>query len=222
MADSAFINSPVNKGSLYVIAAPSGAGKTTLVRVLTESLPNVIVSISHTTRAMRPNEKNGEDYYFVSRDEFKKLIEKGDFLEYANVFNQLYGTSKSMVEQTLAKGIDVILEIDWQGHQTIKHIMPECIGIFILPPSLEILRDRLVKRDQDHSDIIEQRLSDVRETVSHLPEFDYVVINDDFTRALHDLKMIIESGRLGKQRQIAKHRQLINSLLHVGDESYKI
>jgi guanylate kinase len=215
-------DSASNKGSLYVIAAPSGAGKTTLVRVLTESLPNVIVSISHTTRKMRPNEKNGEDYYFVSPDEFKRLIEHGDFLEYATVFNQLYGTSKSMVEQTLAKGIDVILEIDWQGHQTIRHLMPECIGIFILPPSLDVLRDRLTKRDQDEPDVIEQRLSDVRETVSHLPEFDYVVINDDFTRALHDLKVIIESGRLGKQRQIDQQRQLINSLLHVGDVSSKV
>lgn len=217
MANGTSLNPPVNKGSLYVIAAPSGAGKTTLVRVLTESLPNVVVSISHTTRSMRPNEKDGEDYYFISPDEFKHLIKQGDFLEYATVFNQLYGTSKSMVEQTLAKGIDVILEIDWQGHQQIKHLMSECIGIFILPPSLEVLRERLIKRDQDHSDVIEQRLSDVRETVSHLPEFDYVVINDDFTRALHDLKMIIESGRLGKQRQIAKYRQLINSLLHIGD-----
>lgn len=212
----------VNKGSLYVIAAPSGAGKTTLVRVLTESLPNIAVSISHTTRNMRPNEKNGEDYHFVSHDEFERLIKHEDFLEYATVFNHLYGTSKSMVEQTLNSGVDVILEIDWQGHQQIKQLMPECIGIFILPPSLEILRERLIKRDQDHPDVIEQRLSDVRETVSHLPEFDYVVINDDFTRALHDLKMIIEAGRLGKQRQIAKHRKLINSLLHIGDASRKV
>lgn len=211
MADGALRN----KGSLYVIAAPSGAGKTTLVRVLTESLPNIVVSISHTTRDQRPSEKNGEDYHFVSREEFERLIKQGDFLEYATVFNQLYGTSKPTVEQTLSNGVDVILEIDWQGHQQIKRLMPECIGIFILPPSLSILRERLIKRDQDHHEIIEERLSDVRETVSHLPEFDYVVVNDDFTRALHDLKMIIESGRLGKQRQIAKHRQLIDSLLHI-------
>jgi guanylate kinase len=205
----------IDKGSLYVIAAPSGAGKTTLVRVLTESLPNVIVSISHTTRGVRPNEKDGDDYYFISHDEFERMIKHGDFLEHATVFNQLYGTSKSIVGQTLSKGVDVILEIDWQGHQQIKHLMPECISVFILPPSLEILRERLIKRDQDHPDIIEHRLSDVRETVSHLPEFDYIVINDDFTRALHDLKIIIESGRLSKQRQIARHRQLINSLLHI-------
>jgi len=206
-----------NKGSLYVIAAPSGAGKTTLVKVLTESLPKVIVSISHTTRDRRPNEKNGEDYCFVSKDEFERLIEHGDFLEYATVFNQLYGTSKSTVEEKLVNGIDVILEIDWQGHQQIKQLMPECISIFILPPSLEILRDRLVKRDQDHADVIEHRLSDVRETVSHLPEFDYIVVNDDFTRALHDLKAIIESGRLTKQRQLPNQRQLINALLHIND-----
>ena len=204
-----------NKGSLYVIAAPSGAGKTTLVRVLTESLLNVAVSISHTTRDQRPNEKNGEDYHFVSKPEFERLIAHGDFLEYATVFNQYYGTSKTMVEQTLSKSDDVILEIDWQGHQQIKQLMPECISIFILPPSLDILRDRLIKRNQDHPDVIEQRLADVRATVSHLPEFDYVVINDDFTRALHDLKIIIESGRLTKLRQIAKHRELINSLLHI-------
>lgn len=205
----------VNKGSLYIIAAPSGAGKTTLVRVLTESLPNVTVSISHTTRNRRPNEKDNEDYYFITKPEFEALIAHGDFLEYATVFNQLYGTSKSMVEQTLNDGTDVILEIDWQGHQQIKKLMPDCISIFILPPSLDILRDRLVKRDQDHPEVIEERLKDVRETVSHLSEFDYVVINDDFTRALHDLKMIIESGRLATQRQMAKHRELITSLLHI-------
>lgn len=207
----------VNRGTLYVIAAPSGTGKTTLVRVLTESLPNIVVSISHTTRGRRPNEKDGEDYYFVPHNEFEQLIAKGDFLEYATVFNHLYGTSKSMVEKTLSNGIDVILEIDWQGHQQIRQLMPECISIFVLPPSLEILRDRLVKRNQDHENVIEQRLADVRETVSHLAEFDYVVINDDFTRALHDLKTIVESGRLGRQRQIAKHHQLINSLLHIAD-----
>jgi len=212
-----FDRAAASKGLLYVIAAPSGAGKTTLVRVLTESLPNIMVSISHTTRNRRPNEKDGEDYFFISKSEFEKLSQKDDFLEYATVFNQLYGTSKSAVEQKLSGGTDVILEIDWQGHQQIKQLMPECISIFILPPSLEILRDRLVKRDQDHPDIIEQRLSDVRETVSHLPEFDYVVINDDFTRALHDLKIIIESGRLTKHRQIARHRDLINSLLHIDD-----
>lgn len=206
-----------NKGTLYVIAAPSGTGKTTLVRVLTESLPKVIVSTSHTTRKQRPSETDGEDYYFISREKFEELIAHGDFLEHATVFNHLYGTSKSMVEQTLLKGTDVILEIDWQGHQQIKQLMPECISIFILPPSLDILRDRLVKRDQDHPDVIENRLSDVRETVSHLPEFDYIIINDDFTRALHDLKIIIESGRLAKQRQIPNHRQLINSLLHIDD-----
>jgi guanylate kinase len=199
-------------GNLYVIAAPSGTGKTTLVKALVDSLPKITVSISHTTRLKRPNERHGINYYFVDKAEFERLIAHGDFLEHATIFDHYYGTSKSWVEETLAKGIDVILEIDWQGHQQIKQLFPHSISIFILPPSLEDLRDRLIKRNQDHPDIIKKRLTDAGKTVFHVCEFDYVVINDDFTHALSDLKMIIETGRLLRQRQTEKFARLINNL----------
>lgn len=198
-------------GNLYIIAAPSGTGKTTLVKALVESVSKITVSISHTTRPKRPNEMHGVNYYFIEKAEFERLIDHGDFLEHATIFDNLYGTSKSWVEETLSKGIDVILEIDWQGHQQIKQLFPDSIGIFILPPSLQDLRDRLVKRNQDHPEIIQKRLADAKETVSHVHDFEYVVINDDFMRALHDLQVIIESGRLKEKRQTAKHMKLIQN-----------
>lgn len=196
-------------GNLYVIAAPSGTGKTTLVEALIDSLPKITVSISHTTRPKRPNETNGTSYHFVEKAEFENLITHGDFLEYATIFDNYYGTSKSWVNETLAKGIDVILEIDWQGYQQIRQLFPTCIGIFILPPSQEDLKDRLVKRNQDHPEIIKKRLADAKETVSHVTEFNYVVVNDDFISALHDLKTIIEAGRLLQTRQSAKFAKVI-------------
>lgn len=205
----------IDIGNLFIIAAPSGTGKTTLVHALVQSMRDVMVSISHTTRVKRPNEEHGLNYYFIDRTEFERMITHGDFLEYATVFDQLYGTSKSWVEQTLAKGKDVILEIDWQGHQQIKHLFPHSISIFILPPSLEVLKDRLIKRNQDHPDIIKKRLADVQETISHIHEFDYVVINDDFTHALAELQTVIASGRLLQRRQTAKHARLINDLKHI-------
>lgn len=199
-----------DRGNLYVIAAPSGAGKTTLVEALVDSVPKITVSISHTTREKRPNEQQGVNYYFIDKAAFESKIAHGDFLEYATVFNHYYGTSKTWVEETLTKGIDVILEIDWQGHQQIKKLHPTAISIFILPPSMDDLRDRLVKRNQDKPDIIRQRLADAKETVAHIREFDYVVVNDDFVNALHDLKIIIEAGRLAEPRQTAKFLKLIN------------
>ncbi len=197
-------------GTLYVIAAPSGAGKTTLVRALIDAMPKLIVSISHTTRPKRPNEEEGIHYYFVSREAFEQKIVQGDFLEYATIFGHLYGTSKTAVQHTLQQGIDVILEIDWQGHQQIKTLFPDCIGIFILPPSLESLRDRLYGRNQDHDDVIAKRLADAKEALSHVHEFDYVVMNDDFVSALHDLKMLIEAGRLQCRRQVVKYKASIS------------
>lgn len=205
----------MNKGSLFVIAAPSGAGKTTLVRVLTESIPDIKVSVSHTTRPRRKNEVDGEDYYFVDKAEFQRLIAQDDFLEHATVFDNWYGTSKSMVSKALAEGSDVILEIDWQGHQQIKKLFPDAIGIFILPPSLDVLRERLIRREQVHPDILKERLADVQETVSHIGEFDYVVINDEFNHAVHDLKSIVEAARLSAKRQIAKHKQLVDALQEI-------
>lgn len=197
------------RGNLFVIAAPSGTGKTTLVKAVVDAMSHITVSISHTTRPMRPNEEHGINYYFISKNEFQHLIDHHDFLEHATIFDNYYGTSKSWVEKTLRQGIDVILEIDWQGHQQIKRLFPSAIGIFILPPSFEALQDRLVKRNQDHPEIIKKRLADTRETVSHVGEFDYVVINDDFSHAQHDLKIIIEAARLRTALQLNKMAEVI-------------
>src|SRR5579862_5990767 len=199
-------------GKLYIVAAPSGTGKTTLVKALIDSLPKIIVSISHTTRAKRPNEMHGINYYFVDTAEFERMINQGDFLEHATIFGNYYGTSKRAVQETLANGVDVILEIDWQGHQQIKKLFPNSISIFILPPSIQDLRERLVKRNQDSHDTILERLADVRETLSHIKEFNYIVINDDFVNALHDLKVIVEAGRLLQDCQTAKYHSLIENL----------
>ncbi len=199
-------------GNLYVIAAPSGAGKTTLVKALVESMSSITVSISHTTRSKRPNEVDGVNYYFLDKPAFQRLIDHGDFLEYATIFDNFYGTSKSWVEQTLIKGTDVILEIDWQGHQQIKRLFPNAISIFILPPSLAQLRDRLITRDQDSQAVIEERLADTRATVKHVPEFDYLVVNDDFDHALGELKTIISAERLHTKRQLKKYAYLIKEL----------
>ncbi len=191
-------------GSLYVISAPSGTGKTTLVKTLVDSLPNITVSISHTTRTKRPAETHGVNYYFITEPEFQAMITQTDFLEYANVFNHLYGTSRAWVEETLRRGIDVILEIDWQGAEQIQRLIPSCISIFILPPSLEALSHRLKLRNQDNPDIIRKRIADAEETISHVSEYDYVVLNDDFDVAFNDLKTIVLAGRLARERQIKK------------------
>lgn len=201
-----------DKGNLYVIAAPSGAGKTSLVKALAESLSDVLISVSHTTRTKRLNEQHGVNYFFVSRDEFGQLILKGEFIEHAVVFEHHYGTSRRWVEKTLAAGKDVILEIDWQGHRQIKQQLPETVGIFILPPSLPALRERLHNRNQDQPEIIAKRLADVRETISHIQEFDYVVMNDVFEQAVQDLAAIIQAHRLVQPRQSARFANLIQRL----------
>jgi guanylate kinase len=200
-------------GNLYVAAAPSGTGKTTLVKVLVESLPNIAVSISYTTRPRRPNEQQGLNYHFVDKGIFEDMIARGDFLEYAVVFDHLYGTSKVWVEETLARGIDVILEIDWQGQQQIKRLFPDMISIFILPPSLAALKERLTKRGQDQSDVIEKRLADVSEAVLHVDEFQYMVVNDELAHAMYDLQAIIKAGGLLARRQKVKYTGLINELV---------
>lgn len=199
-------------GSLYVISAPSGTGKTTLVKTLVDSLPNITVSISHSTRAKRPAETHGVNYYFIEEPEFRRMIQQNDFLEYATVFNHMYGTSRAWVEQTLQQGIDVILEIDWQGAKQIQELIPSCISIFILPPSLEALSERLRLRNQDNPDIIRKRLADAQETISHVYAYDYVVLNDDFDIALNDLKTIVLAGRLAKERQVKKLAGLLDEL----------
>jgi guanylate kinase len=202
-------------GNLYVIAAPSGAGKTSLVKALTEQVNDISVSISHTTRAMRPGEQHGVNYFFIAKNAFTQMVERGEFLEHANVFDHCYGTSRLFVEETLNKGIDVILEIDWQGHQQIKKLFPASIGIFILPPSLEDLRERLQKRNQDNAEIIAKRLADVRETVSHVDEFEYLVMNDHFDNAVRDLATIVMAGRLLVTAQRRKYTALIEQLAKI-------
>ncbi len=192
------------RGTLYVIAAPSGTGKTTLVKTLIPSLSDITVSTSHTTRPQRPAEVDTVNYYFISKNTFEKMIDHHDFIEYATVFKHYYGTSRHWVENTLAQGKDVILEIDWQGCQQIKKMLPDCISIFILPPSLHDLEQRLKHRAQDSDEVIEQRLSDAKETLSHIKEFDYLVLNADFETAVNDIRSIIKAHRLLQKPQSAR------------------
>jgi guanylate kinase len=200
-------------GKLYIISAPSGAGKTSLVRQLIAEIDNLIVSISHTTRRIRPGEKHGFDYFFVSLPEFHTLLSNQELLEHASVFDNYYGTAKATVEKNLSEGLDVILEIDWQGAQQIRRILPESLSIFILPPSTEILEQRLQNRGQDDNHIIARRMRDAVTEISHYEEFDYILVNDDFERALTELKSIIIANRLTKNRQQQTLNGLIESLL---------
>ena len=179
---------------LFVISAPSGAGKTSLVKVLRERLPGLKVSTSHTTRPPRPNEEDGREYYFVRPAEFEQLTASGAFLEHARVFDNLYGTSRAQLEQKLAAGHDVVLEIDWQGARQVRAALPGCRSIFILPPSREALRQRLTGRATDSPAAIERRLADAVADMSHWQEFEYVVVNDDFDRAVEALAQIV-AGR---------------------------
>jgi guanylate kinase len=200
-------------GDLYVISAPSGAGKTSLVAALHSSQPELHVSVSHTTRPRRSNEIDGADYHFVSEKDFVAMIDADAFLEHARVFDRRYGTARDSVEKFLAAGEDVILEIDWQGAGQVRQRHPGCIGIFILPPSREALAERLAGRAQDSDEIIARRMRDAVAEMSHCCEFDYLVINDTFEVALADLRSIIRSRRLCRQRQSALHGELIRSLL---------
>lgn len=202
-----------DKGTLYVVSAPSGAGKTSLVKALLERDDRVLVSVSHTTRDMRPGEMDGKDYNFVDMDQFNQMIEAGAFLEHAEVFTNKYGTSQVWVEEQLAQGMDVILEIDWQGAQQVRRLMPECLSVFILPPSQEELQRRLSGRGTDSQDVIDHRMSQAVGEMSHYPEYDYLIINDDFDTALHELAAVFLSRRLGQTRQAAKHTQLLGDLL---------
>ena len=190
------------RGRLFVIAAPSGAGKTTLVRALMEREPALRFSISYTTRPRRPNEVHGRDYFFVDRAEFDRMVAEGGFLEHATVFDNSYGTSRSQVEQSLASGQDLILEIDWQGAAQVRRALPECRSIFILPPSRAELERRLRGRGTDAEAVIRRRLSDAASDMGHWSEFDYVVVNDDFAQALGELQDVIrgrgEASRAGR------------------------
>lgn len=201
------------KANLFVVSAPSGAGKTSLLKQLINELAAVQTSISHTTRTKREGEVNGVDYHFIEIDSFKELVESDAFYENAEVFGNFYGTSKSSIADQLAKGIDVILEIDWQGARQIKQQLPESHSIFILPPSKSELESRLKGRGQDNDNVINDRMNAAIDEMSHYNEYDYLVINDDFSDAVSEIKAIIcaERQKLALQRQ--KHAQLLCNLL---------
>ncbi len=204
----------IKRGRLIVISAPSGAGKTTLVSALVQANPNLKLSISHTTRPIRPGEQDGLNYYFVTEDDFKRLLDSRDFLEYAKVYDYFYGTSKVWVEEQLKTGSDIILEIDWQGANQIKAMFKkEAIFIYILPPSLEILKERLTKRAQDNKEVIKKRLSKAREDISHYKEFDYLVVNDNLEIATKELMAIVTSLNLSIDKQRQNLKGLIEELL---------
>ena len=200
-------------GTLYIVSAPSGSGKTTLVKALIEQIDTLRVSVSHTTRPMRPGEVDGVNYHFTSREQFLKQVNEGDFLEHAEVFGNLYGTSQSTVEQTLAEGHDLILEIDWQGAQQVRRALPQARSVFILPPSREALQERLSNRGQDSEEVIAARMALATAEMSHYVEYDYIVINDDFQVALDELKALLTSSRLTLARQQAVCHPLLSALL---------
>lgn len=201
------------KGTLYTVSAPSGAGKTSLVKALVDSSEGIQVSVSHTTRACRPGEQDGVNYHFVSQETFMGMLEQAAFLEHAKVFDNFYGTSKSWVEDTLKQGIDVILEIDWQGAQQVRKQLPDTLGIFVLPPSEAALRERLTQRGQDDDSIIERRMRDARNEIEHYVESDYLIINDNFDVALSEFKSIITARRLTLEKQQQRHQSLLTGLL---------
>ena len=201
------------RGTLYTVSAPSGAGKTSLVKALIESTHYICVSVSHTTRTMRPGEADGINYHFIDQARFIAMLGEAAFLEHAQVFDNYYGTSRTWVEQTLAQGLDVILEIDWQGAQQIRRLLPGTIGIFILPPSKETLLQRLTQRGQDGADVIARRMRDARQEMEHYVESDYLIINDDFGTALAQFQAIITATRLSQQQQQQRHQALLTSLL---------
>lgn len=200
-------------GTLYVFAAPSGAGKTSLVKALVEQTNGIEVSVSHTTRAPRPGEVDGVNYHFTDVDAFNAMVQAGAFLEHAQVFDNFYGTAQANIEQRLAAGVDVILEIDWQGARQVRQQFPDSLGVFILPPSRQALEDRLRGRGQDGDDVIARRMRDAVSEMSHFAEFDFVVINDDFDIALQDLKAIITANRLRTPLQASRHGEMLNELL---------
>ncbi|WP_300582580.1 guanylate kinase [uncultured Pseudoalteromonas sp.] len=201
------------RGNLFILSAPSGAGKSSLIGALLKKHSDMKVSVSHTTRSPRPGEENGVHYHFVSVDEFKALIEKNDFFEWAQVFDNYYGTSKQAIESQLAAGIDVFLDIDWQGAQQIRKLVDDVETIFILPPSKEELESRLNKRGQDSAEVIAGRMAKAQSETSHYNEYDYVVVNDDFDTALTEIETIVMAKRLSLKSQTVRHQALLENLL---------
>ncbi|WP_087023354.1 guanylate kinase [Thaumasiovibrio subtropicus] len=205
----------MSKGTLYIVSAPSGAGKSSIISALMEKNPTYAmkVSVSHTTRDPRPGEEDGVHYNFVTKEQFKALIAENAFLEYAEVFGNYYGTSRPWIEDNLEKGIDVFLDIDWQGARQIREQMPEARSIFILPPSRVELERRLNARGQDSAEVIAKRMSEARSEISHYNEYDYVIVNDDFDVAVMDMKAVLRAERLGQHKQAEKHADMLKGLL---------
>ena len=199
-------------GTVFIVSAPSGAGKTSLVRELIARDPAVLKSVSYTTRAPRPGEQNDRDYHFVDHETFSSMIDNAEFLESAEVHGNLYGTGQSWIDSQRAEGRDIVLEIDWQGAQQVRKLLPEAICIFVLPPSVGVLRSRLTGRGQDNSAVIDRRLAAARTEVAHVHEFDYVIINDEFDDAVQELISIVRSTRLRLAAQLDRNETLINSL----------
>ncbi len=199
-------------GSLYIVSAPSGAGKTSLIKALLESLHGIEVSVSHTTRPIREGEIDGQHYHFVNADDFESGIDNGIFLEHAKVFENYYGTSRSTLQQRLEAGIDVILEIDWQGAQQIRQLMPDNCSIFILPPSITELENRLTSRNQDSGEVIARRVSQAKEDVKHYIDYDHVIVNDTFSTALEALSSIFQCKRTECKKIQLRHNELLSKL----------
>ena len=207
------MNIKPSRGQLLIISAPSGAGKTSLIKALVDAETRIEVSVSHTTRPMRPGERDGINYYFVSEAEFLSLRDAGAFFEWAEVFGNFYGTGIAQLEARLAEGADVILEIDWQGAQQVRRLLPDSAWAFILPPSVDALKARLQSRGQDNDDTIDVRMGAARSEISHWEEADYLIINDDFDTALTELRAVVHSLRLRTSQQQIVLDELINSLL---------
>lgn len=202
-----------NLGSLFIVAAPSGGGKTSLVDTLIRRTPDIAVSISHTTRSKRPNETDGKDYFFISESTFLDMINRGEFVEYARVFNHYYGTSVEQIAERLQAGIDIVLDIDWQGAQQIRRNFVDAVGIFVIPPSLKILQDRLTQRQQDDNKVIKERMECAKNEMSHYVEFDFLIVNDDFNKAADELESIVIAHRLRIGRQAQEQQKLLSLLL---------
>jgi guanylate kinase len=199
-------------GNLFIISAPSGAGKTSLVHALLGINSHIDLSVSYTTRDPRHGEQDGKDYHFVSRETFLEMAKRGEFLESAEVYGNLYGTSQTWISREITRGRDILLEIDWQGAAQVRRLFPDCISIFILPPSISALEQRLKGRGKDNDEVIAKRMAAVRDDVAHIAEFDYVIINDNLDDALRELDAVVLSARLRCAKQLSRHHELINQL----------
>jgi guanylate kinase len=200
-------------GNLFIVAAPSGGGKTSLVKHLVEYLSDIVVSVSHTTRDQRPGEEEGVHYFFTNEVQFAELVQSDQFIEHARVFDRSYGTSRAQIKERLNQGMDVVLDIDWQGAAQIKRHFPEAVSVFILPPSLDVLGQRLRDRQRDNEAVIHERMRRAKEELSHYVEFDYLIVNDDFEKAAVELMAIVTARRLRFAQQVVRQEKLLSFLL---------